>query len=132
MTSISKTRIRWRCFKMKHWHEENGVWLYGEKKITCTKAAHEFCINFCLSTAQEATKCLNIRCPLWGFRKGNSPNRRKGHPTSKQTRNGASGEFLPVNSGEKLVNIKAYSKEGKLRIILPSGDELTVSKKEKR
>jgi hypothetical protein len=117
---------------MKQWHEENGVWLYGEKKITCTKAAHEFCMNFCLSTAQEATKCLNIRCPLWGFRKGNSPNPRKSSSTSIQGRNAKTGHFSTALHGEKLVNIKAYSKEGKLRIILPSGDELTVNKKDSK
>jgi len=114
----------------KQWHKENDVWLYDGKKLTSTKAIHEYCKDFCLSTAQETTKCLNIRCPLWGFRKGNSPNPPKRYPTSKQARNGASGEFLPVNNGEKRVNIRAYSKEGKLRIILPSGDELTVEQKE--
>lgn len=115
----------------KQWHKENGVWLYGEKKITATKASHEFCKNFCLSTAQEATKCLNIRCPLWGFRKGNNPNRKGIVKKSRQIRKSDSGKFSTALHGEKRINIKAYSKEGKLRIILPSGDELVVRKKEK-
>ena len=114
---------------IKQWHKENGVWLYGGKKITSTKAIHEHCKNFCVSTAQETTKCPNIRCPLWGFRRGKNPNVR--NKTTRQSKDD-SGRFLSVNNGEKRVNIRAYSKEGKLRIILPSGDELIVKQKEKK
>jgi hypothetical protein len=83
---------------MKQWHKENGVWLYGEKRLTATPAIHQYCMNKCCNTAHEVTKCENRNCELWGFRTGKSLNTRQ--RVTHQSKDD-SGKYLTVNSGKK-------------------------------
>jgi hypothetical protein len=42
------------------------------------------------------------------------------------------GKYEPSRDGKKRINIKAFSNKGKIEVILPSGDVLTVEEKKKK
>lgn len=99
----------------------------SDKRLTPCKAIKEYCISHC-----NGKDCEDIECPLYAFRNANNPNRKTSTRSASQKRNAETGHFDTVYNGEKKVNIKAFSKKGKLRILLPSGDELVVKHKEEK
>jgi hypothetical protein len=107
---------------MKQWELINGEWRWDGKRQTATPAIHLHCSQFCGQSAQDATKCENRGCPLWGFRTGKSPYPRK--MVHKQAKD-ASGRFSAVNNGEKSISIKSSS--GVLKI--PDDCEIIIRKK---
>ena len=112
----------------KQWHKENGVWLYGDKRLTATPAIHQYCVRWCCNTAHEVTKCENRNCELWGFRAGKSPNANK--RTIHRPKDD-SGRFLSINNGRKSkpvdVSEKILTLDGKQYELMP-----VVKQKEKK
>jgi len=97
----------------------------SDKRLTPCKAIKEYCLLYC-----NGKNCTDIECPLYCFRRGNNPNRKISTRSTHQQRNAKTGHFDTVYNGEKKVNIKGFSRDGKLRILLPSGDVLIVKQKE--
>ena len=91
------------------------------KRLTPCKAIKEYCISHC-----NGKNCTDIECPLYAFRNANNPNRQNSTRSASQKRNAKTGHFDTVYNGKKKVNIKGFSKKGKLEVILPSGDVLTM------
>lgn len=98
--------------------------------MTPCQAIKQYCFECQGHNHKEVENCEDSKCPLYGYRMGHNPSR-KGIGRVKAQKS-ILGKYKPSQDGMKKVNIKAYSKAGKLRIILPSGDELTVKQKEKR
>ena len=100
----------------------------SDKEPSSCQVIRMFCSTRCTNSIREVAKCTNTGCPLFSRRMGHDPNR-KGIGRVKAQKS-ILGKYKPSQDGMKKVNIKAYSQAGKLRIILPSGDELTVKQKE--
>jgi len=110
----------------KRWHKVDGKWLYSDKKLTQGQAVKQYCINHC-----NGKSCTDIECPLFIYRDGHNPSRTGIGRFQNRAEKTQEGKYKPSRDGEKRVSIKAFSRDGKLRIILPSGDSLIVLDKEK-
>ena len=110
---------------MSQWELIDNKWLYGGKKLTQGKAIKEYCIEHC-----NGKDCIDRECPLFIYRDGHNPFRRGIGRCIVRGEKAENGKYKPSLLGEKKVSIKGFSRDGKLRIILPSGDELIVERKE--
>ena len=45
MDTTRSDKVKDEGDNMNHWHQVDGVWLYGDKKLTATKAIHISCVE---------------------------------------------------------------------------------------
>lgn len=98
-----------------------------KKPITIYQAVKGWCANDCETNRKDARNCPNIKCRLYPFRNGNNPNREKRAKDTSQSRNGKTGKFLPLHNGEKGSRLIGLTRDGKLRIRLPSGTIIKIN-----
>lgn len=97
------------------WHQKNGKWLYGEKKLTSTKAIHQHCSTDCQLSAQQARKCENRECRFWGFREGHNPNMnsrtivKRDTATGKIVASNKTGKLKPPDLSNRIIDFEGKS-----------------------
>lgn len=103
-----------------------------DKPLTIYQAVKLWCANDCETNRKDAINCPNIKCRLYPFRNGNNPNRKKRIKGISQSRNGKTGKFLPLYNGEKKPRVIGLTKDGRLRIKLPSGTVMKIDLEDKK
>jgi len=77
-----------------------------KKRISPLKAIRLKCLDSCCGSSNEVKLCTVIRCPLYPFREGQDPYRKKREYTPEQKAALALrlAKDKPINTGEKTAN----------------------------
>lgn len=70
------------------WRQVDGKWLYGDKKLTATKAIHVSCVECMGDNPRSVRACTNTECVRWLFRNGTNPSRKKPDRTNRNLQTG--------------------------------------------